>query len=303
MDRITARLAHAGQGAFVLDRVDIAVTGATINRQEVLQHRRLVIDRIDTGTVTGEMSQADFDRLVGLPITLDEGAAHVKVGGVTVTARVSISNNRLVVASIVAPLSIPVPSLPVLPCSADVRIAAGRLIATCIFHQIPPAFQMADPVMSVVHHATALADGIEAALPAWVERSVQRVRGAFVAAGGVCSLPDGAVAAAGRQAAEAVGPPIRRLLAADIDEQRTTPLAIVRALAVPYPTAVLRAAGIPPVERDSFSEAAFPDDIYDLAPASFADLDPGLADAGIAWGAAKAFEHRRRHGVPPGGDS
>lgn len=145
----------------------------------------------------------------------------------------------------------------------------------------------------MIDHASALADGIEAALPAWVERCVARVMG-----GSGSERAAAAARASGRQAAESVGPEIRRLLEADIDDQRTTPLAIVRASAVPFPTAVLLAAGVPPVERDSFAAAAFPEDVYDLTPASFADLDPSLADAGIAWGAAKAFEHRRRHGAP-----
>jgi hypothetical protein len=85
------------------------------------------------------------------------------------------------------------------------------------------------------------------------------------------------------------------LLTADIDDQATTPLAILRASAVRYPTEVLHAAGVPPVVRDEFVEGVFPDDTYDLAPTSIADLDPDLGDLAIAWGAAKAFEHKRRH--------
>jgi hypothetical protein len=88
---------------------------------------------------------------------------------------------------------------------------------------------------------------------------------------------------------------VRRLLEADIDDQGTTPLAIVRAAAVPYPTEVLREAGVPPVQRDEMAERLFPDDLYDLTPASFADLGSELKDVGLAWGAAKAFEHKRRH--------
>jgi hypothetical protein len=104
-----------------------------------------------------------------------------------------------------------------------------------------------------------------------------------------------AAAAAGQRARDEVMPRLRTLLAADIDDQRTTPLAIVRD-AVRYPTEVLAAAGVAPVQRDDFAVRAFPDDAYNLAPATFADLDPNLAEAGIAWGAAKAFEHKRRHG-------
>ncbi len=64
-------------------------------------------------------------------------------------------------------------------------------------------------------------------------------------------------------------------------------MALVRE-AVAYPTQVLRAAGVPPVVRDQMAEAAFPRDDYDLSPASFADLDPNLAEPGLVWGAAKA---------------
>jgi hypothetical protein len=85
------------------------------------------------------------------------------------------------------------------------------------------------------------------------------------------------------------------LLALDVDEQRVNPLALVRR-AVSYPTAVLRDAGVPPVVRDEFDERAFPDDVYGLAPAAFADIDPALHEPGLLWGAAKAHAHlARRH--------
>ncbi|MFP5317031.1 MAG: hypothetical protein ACLGI2_01920 [Acidimicrobiia bacterium] len=141
----------------------------------------------------------------------------------------------------------------------------------------------------IEEHATALADAIQAALPGWVERAV-RARLADPPA-------DVQVAAAhaGRQAASEVGGAVRRLLAEDVDDQRTTPLALLRG-AVRYPTQVLRAAGVPPVPRDHVQQRLFPDDVYDLAPASFADVDPSLFEPGIRWGAAKAFVHKQRHG-------
>jgi hypothetical protein len=145
-------------------------------------------------------------------------------------------------------------------------------------------------------HAAALADGIEAALPAWVERSVDRV---LLAWGGAVDMDAvrAAAASAGRDAAAGVGAQVRALLEADIDDQRTTPLSLVRA-AVRYPTAVLRAAGVPPVVRDEHQERLFPEDVYDLSPANFADVDPALTEVGLAWGAAKAYEHLQRHKVP-----
>jgi hypothetical protein len=133
--------------------------------------------------------------------------------------------------------------------------------------------------------AEALADAIEAALPGWVERSVARLVEAHQ--GLVTGTVRAEAAAAGRQAALELGAEVRRLLAADVDEQRSNPLAVLRG-AVRYPAAVLAAAGVPPVVRTRFDEEAFPADDYGLTPATWADIDPGLHERGIVWGAAKA---------------
>jgi len=146
----------------------------------------------------------------------------------------------------------------------------------------------------VDEQAAALADAIDAALPGWVERSVARVMTAWK--GELDDEVRAAAADAGRQAVAEVGPQVRALLEADIDEQATTPLSLLRG-AVRFPTAVLQAAGVPAVRRDEQQERLFPDDVYDLAPATFADVDPDLAEVGLAWGAAKAFVHLQRHKV------
>lgn len=151
---------------------------------------------------------------------------------------------------------------------------------------------------ALARYAASLADGIEAAISGWVQRSVRRVldaQGIAVDEG----LAD-EVAAAGERARAEGTPRVRRLLATDIDEQAGTPLAILRSL-VAYPTAVLHAAGARPVARDEFSASRFPDDVYDLTPATFADVDPALHEPGLVWGAAKAHVHlarRRREGKP-----
>jgi hypothetical protein len=148
--------------------------------------------------------------------------------------------------------------------------------------------------IDMASYARALADGIEEALPGWVEGGVASIMTAW--SGGVPPEVAEQARVAGQAAAATVGPRVRALLDADIDEQRSTPLAILRTTAVSFPTEVLVAAGVPPVVRDRAAEELFPDDLYDLVPASFADLGPDLADLGLRWGAAKAFEHMRRHG-------
>lgn len=145
--------------------------------------------------------------------------------------------------------------------------------------------------------ARALALAVEAALPAWVERSVERLLLAFAGDRDPDVMAEAGTA--GERARMEVGARLRALLEADIDDQRVNPLALLRS-AVTYPTAVLRRAGVPPVVRDDFAVAHFPDDVYDLTPASFADVDPSLHDLGVEWGAAKAWAHRQRHASPPG---
>lgn len=145
---------------------------------------------------------------------------------------------------------------------------------------------MADPDDDALRrHGEELVRAVERVVGPWVERSVRRVAVAWdpTLAG---PLSD-AAAAAGTAATTQVVDELRRLLALDVEAQPTNPLAILRA-AVAHPTAVLAAAGVPPVVRDEFAERAFPDDVYDLSPASFADVDPSLHDPGLVWGAAKA---------------
>jgi hypothetical protein len=140
-------------------------------------------------------------------------------------------------------------------------------------------------------YARDLADAIDAVLPSWVERSVAQV---LADAGRPADASVQAAAAeAGLRARSEVGGRVRALLVLDIDEQRTGPLAILRG-AVTYPTGVLRGAGVAPVTRDATATRLFPDDLYDLSPAAFADVDPALHEPGMAWGAAKAFVHNKR---------
>jgi hypothetical protein len=102
-----------------------------------------------------------------------------------------------------------------------------------------------------------------------------------------------AVDRAGQAAVADVGRRVGDLLALDIDEQWTNPLSIIRS-AIRYPTEVLAEVGAAPVPRDDQARRFMPDDVYDLAPAAFADLHPDLHDLGIRWGAAKAHIHLQR---------
>jgi hypothetical protein len=141
-------------------------------------------------------------------------------------------------------------------------------------------------------YAGALADAIVVALPRWVERTVEDRYRALLGEPPP-AVVTAAAARAGRTVVADLEPDLRTLLATDVDEQRSNPLAIVRR-AVPAVTTVLRDAGVPPVDRDPDAQRLFPDDDYDVAPAAFADLDPSVHEPGLVWGAAKAHVVLRR---------
>ncbi len=143
----------------------------------------------------------------------------------------------------------------------------------------------------------ALARAIERSLEPWLERCVVTTAAAQL---GACppELADVAASTA-RRVAPSIADAVGQFLALDVDAQRGTPLAMLRS-AVVHPTEVLRAAGVPPVERDEFLRQTFPDDVYGLVPASWSDLGPEVQEPGIVWGAWKAgvVLSRRRAGEP-----
>jgi hypothetical protein len=108
----------------------------------------------------------------------------------------------------------------------------------------------------------AILAGVTRELPGWVERQVSAILGAW-----------------GRADA-------------------ATRVQIVRS-AYREPTAVLEAAGIPPVERSEFDERAWPDDRYGLVIHDLGALgDEELAPLHFAWGVAKAGVLRARADAP-----
>lgn len=139
-----------------------------------------------------------------------------------------------------------------------------------------------------------LADAIVCALPSWVRSCVDGFD--LTESVGQGSL-ETLIATAGSDATAALELPLRELLTAPIDDQRSTPLALVRT-AVRFPTAILASAGVPPVDRDPFEARAFPDDVYGITPATWGDLGPEVAEAGLRWSVNKAFLHRRLHHDP-----
>lgn len=153
---------------------------------------------------------------------------------------------------------------------------------------------MSDPVAEpsaddqrLAELAGALADGLDRALGPWLRRLIaDRVP--------VTSTIDrGPLDQAADDTAREMADTVRTLLGVDIDQQQGSPLAVIRSYLGPL-NAALTEAGVVPRPRDDFAERAFPADVHDLSPASFAEIDESLTEPGLMWGAAKAHVHLSR---------
>lgn len=128
----------------------------------------------------------------------------------------------------------------------------------------------------------------EAVTPAWVERLVRRL----------VPEPDDALRARLSDIAAAVTKNVttglRELFELDPEAQRTNPLTIFRQATAPI-TELAMSLGVPPVLRDEFERRSFPNDLYGLHPATWADISPDLVELGLEWGAWKAAVIISRH--------
>jgi hypothetical protein len=142
-----------------------------------------------------------------------------------------------------------------------------------------------DAVAAVVHFGEALAGQVCEVFPRWVAHIVAERFGSEVSSD---------IGEVGRNAQDALRDPLLRFFRLDIDEQRTTPLSIIRAH-MNVVTQWLRDQGMQPVERDEFDTRSNPDDVFALGPFAWIDFGEDVHVAGLQWGAAKAFVHRQRH--------
>lgn len=128
----------------------------------------------------------------------------------------------------------------------------------------------------------------ERSLGGWAERAL------------ISRAPQSAATATATAAAfraEVIGS-LRHLVDRDIDDQRATPLQLLRA-SVPLLTAALVEAGLqarPGVgDRTAANDrSGDSDDPFGIAPASWAGVGEDVGEAAMVWGAAKAMVHLER---------
>lgn len=142
---------------------------------------------------------------------------------------------------------------------------------------------LTDDERAYVEYGEALRDAVTSALAPWLARQLTartgRDESEFV------DLID--------KVALDVRSRLDELIYADVDLALSGPLERIR-LGVEAVGGALAEAGVEPPQRDPFDVKIRPNDHYGLGPLTFADLGEEVHNAGIAWGAAKAYLHQAR---------
>jgi hypothetical protein len=118
--------------------VGVRLRSVKIDRDALLEDRRVVLASIGRGTAVVEIAGDEISRLLGVTVVLEEGNARVSVGGALVPVSARVDGNTLVVtaAGITLP-DIDIPQLPLVSCLTGTEILAGRLRLTCDVDQVP----------------------------------------------------------------------------------------------------------------------------------------------------------------------
>lgn len=111
--------------------------GVDIDRAELLQHGRVMVEQVRQGTVRAVVTSQALEGLTGVPIRLEDGRATVTVGGIEVGAEVAVRDGRLVIGG----TGVAIPGIelgaPLLPCLPDADIRPGRVELSCTFTEVP----------------------------------------------------------------------------------------------------------------------------------------------------------------------
>ena len=139
VSRIRVTSADVAVEGVTFASVVLELSRVTFDRDRLLSDRTVVLASLERGTATAEVTQDELSERLGFAVTLETGRASVRVGGQTLTAAATVTDNtlRLTVAGLSVP-ALRIPRMSLLPCVGDAEILAGRIRLTCSVDEIPP---------------------------------------------------------------------------------------------------------------------------------------------------------------------
>jgi hypothetical protein len=133
-----ATVTDVDAGPLKLARVTVDLHDVHVDRQALLNERRVELTGIGKGTATAEITQDELSDALNVPVRLSNGKVGVRAGPLQATAKVSVQDNVIRVSA--GPVSLPairIPKAPLLPCVANAEVLEGRIRVSCTLNQVP----------------------------------------------------------------------------------------------------------------------------------------------------------------------
>ena len=130
-----------GPNGLTFDKVDVALSGVRVDRNQLVSDQRVRVTGIDSGAVTADLGQQALSSAIGHTVEVADGRVQVDVLGHKVGADVEVRDNRLALR--VAGVDLPaftIPGTALLPCIGNAEVLDGRIHFSCTIHQLPQGF-------------------------------------------------------------------------------------------------------------------------------------------------------------------
>ncbi|MEA2702459.1 MAG: LmeA-like phospholipid-binding [Actinomycetota bacterium] len=135
---VKVSLADVTVRGFTFASVGVVLESVRIDRDALVQDRRVALLGIGRGTAVVEISADEISRLVKVPVVLETGRARVRLNGRLVDVAARVEGSRLVVAAAGVTLgAVDIPPLPLVSCLSGTEIRPGRLRLTCSIDEVP----------------------------------------------------------------------------------------------------------------------------------------------------------------------
>jgi hypothetical protein len=139
VQEVRVRVGPVPAGRVTFASVAVDLHDVRVDRNRLINQRKVRLTSIGSGTVTAELTAAEVSRLVGVPISFEPGRVTVGIRGVSVSAPVSVADSSLVLGGGQVPLRLKVPHAPLFPCDATAAVARhGVVEVSCTVNSAPP---------------------------------------------------------------------------------------------------------------------------------------------------------------------
>lgn len=134
---------YRAKGA-VFTNIDVELQDATLDEKALINDRQARLTHIKQGTVSLGITQEALSDALGRTVKIAPDAVTVTIlGSQPVRAEVALAPPNLVVrAGLLKPVSLPLPTGKLLPCTPQLTLGQGRIDLHCSFTEIPDAFAL-----------------------------------------------------------------------------------------------------------------------------------------------------------------